>query len=89
MSTVQLQVDDNKLELLLKKLQSLVDEGLVRDISTQNTKSIDISYENAMHRVSKAVQEYKNSPETFTKADGDFFENTKHRLIQRYNDVHS
>jgi len=89
MSTIELLVDDNKLEFLLKKLQNLVDEGLVQEISTQTTKEIKISHEQAMYRVNKAVEDYKKSPENFTKVDRNFFEDTKNRLIQRYNDAHS
>ena len=89
MSTVQLQVEDSKLELLLGKLKNLVDEGLVIDISTQNSDGIQLSFREAQNRVSKAVKDYKKNSELFKELDKDFFEETEKRLIKRYNNENS
>ena len=89
MSTVQLQVEDSKLELLLGKLKNLVDEGLVIDISTQNSDGVQLSFSEAQNRVSKAVKDYKKNSELFKELDKDFFEETEKRLIKRYNNENS
>ena len=89
MHTIQLEVDDNKLELLLSKLQNFIDEGLVRDINTKNDSSINISFNEAKNRVSKAIEDYKENPEQFKKIDKDFFKDNEKSLIQRYNDADS
>ncbi len=89
MSTIQLQVEENKLELLLSKLQNFVDEGLVVDISTQNDAGLELSFGKAQNRVSKAMDDYKKNPELFKEIDKDFFEDSEKRLIQRHNNANS
>ncbi len=89
MSTIELQVEENKLELLLSKLQDFVDEGLVMDISTQNDDGIELSFSEAQNRVGKAMDDYKKNPELFKEIDKNFFEDNEKRLIQRHNDANS
>ncbi|MEA1982142.1 MAG: hypothetical protein U9N39_01255 [Campylobacterota bacterium] len=84
MQTIKLQLEDSLYENILNSgidvqakfkdfLFDLVDDGYP-----------SITKEEAKKRVSEAVEDYKTSPQNFSKIDSSFWDDTEKRLLQRH-----
>lgn len=84
MQTIKLQLEDNLYNNIVNSgidvqakfkdfLFDLVDDGYP-----------SISMEEAKKRVSEAVEDYHTNPQSFSKLDSSFWDDTEKRLLQRH-----